>query len=536
MQTRAGTWRDQRRCDTAASRPPRRTVAPVDGGPVCSLEAQSMQITSSGPTRTQRFSVVLSIELWERFGYYGMQALLVLFLVQRLGFADREANLLWGAFGALTYAAPAIGGWLGDRVLGSRRSMVAGAACLLLGYALLAAPSEARILLWLGMGAIVTGNGLFKPNAANLVRRIYEGDDSRLDAAFTLYYMAVNVGSTVSLLLSPWLKDHYGWHAGFAASAVGLGLGLACYVALRARLSATGSVPDAVALPARTGWSILAAVALAVLAVALVLQHPVLARTVIWAAGIAILAIWARIYLSAAENERPGLMTAYLLTIEVMLYFVFYQQQPTSLTLFALRNVAPDFRIGGLTLFSMSAGQFQALNPIWIMLLSPLLAWIYGALGRRGRDLQVPVKYLLGFGLVTAGFVVWWLATGPGAPDRVSPWIMVAGYGLVSLGELLISALGLAMLSRYTPVRVSAFMMGAFYVAVGIALYVGSMVANLAALPPGLDTMPAAQSLPLYHGLFLNLMLGGAGVTAVVAVLLPVLRRLDQAHRTANPV
>ncbi len=492
-------------------------------------------ITVPGPTRTQRFSVVLMIELWERFGYYGMQALLVLFLVQRLGFADTQANLLWGAFGALTYAAPAIGGWLGDKVLGSRRAMLSGAACLFVGYALLALPSEARAVLGLGMGTIVIGNGLFKPNAANMVRRIYEGDDSRLDAAFTLYYMAVNVGSTVSLLLSPWLKDQYGWHAGFAASAVGLGLGLAGYGLLRARLAGTGSAPDAVGLPARTGWSILGAVLLAILAVALVLQHPLLARAVVWLAGLAILTIWAWLYAAAAPRERPGLLTAYLLTLEVMLYFVFYQQQPTSLTLFALRNVAPDFRLGGVTLFSMSAGQFQALNPISIMLLSPLLAWIYGALGRSGRDLQVSVKFLIGFGLVTAGFVVWWLATGPGAPPLVSPWVMVAGYGLISFGELLISALGLAMLARYTPVRVSAFMMGAFYVAVGVALYTGSMVANLAALPPGLATVPPAQSLPLYHDLFGNLVLGGLGVTAVVLVLLPVLRRLDRAHHLANP-
>ena len=201
--------------------------------------------------------------------------------------------------------------------------------------------------------------------------------------------------------------------------------------------------------------------------------------------------------------------------------------------MFALRNVDPDFRLGGTTLFSFSASQFQALNPLWIMILSPVLAVIYSTLGRQNRDLPIAAKFLLGFVLVTAGFGVWWLATGPGSPARISPWIMVAGYGLVSLGELLVSALGLAMIARYTPVRLSAFMMGAFYVGIGVALYIGSAVANLASLPPDLLSAGAEQSLPIYHRLFLNLLELGLLVTALCAAMLPVLRRLDRAHRAA---
>ncbi len=492
-----------------------------------------MSITAPSPTRTQRFTVVLLIELWERFGYYGMQALLLLFLVERLGFSDHDANLLWGAFGALTYAAPAIGGWLGDQVLGSRRAMVCGAACLFLGYLALALPSDGRALLGLSMGTIAIGNGLFKPNAANLVRRIYEGDDSRLDAAFTLYYMSVNVGSTVSILLSPWLRDRFGWHAAFGMSALGLALGLAGYAMLRHRLDRIGSAPDARRLPPRIGWLVLGGVVATILAVMLVLQHAGIARACVWLAALGTLAVWVRIYRGATQAERPGLLIAYLLTIEFMLYFVFYQQQSTSLTLFALRNVDPSFRLGGVTLFSFSAAQFQALNPLWIMVMSPVLAWIYAALGRHGRDLPISVKFLLGFGLVTAAFVVWWLGTGPGAPAHVSPWLMVAGYGLVSTGELLISALGLAMIARYTPIRLSAFMMGALFVGLGVALYLGSAVANLASLPPGLATADAAQSLPIYHRLFLNLLELGVAVTALCAAALPLLHRLDRAHHAA---
>ncbi len=489
-----------------------------------------MQTTIAGPTRTQQFSVVLAIEFWERFGYYGMQGLLLLFLVQKLGFNDGAANLLWGAFAALTYAAPAIGGWLGDQVLGSRRAMVAGATCLGLGYALLGIPTAQHWLLYLGMGTISIGNGMFKPNVANLVRRIYEGDDSRIDAAFTLYYMSINVGSAISLLLSPVIAAHFGWHAGFGTSAIGLAAGLLVFFFLRTRLSAIGSAPDFRPLPGRTALFTLLGVIAAILVVMIVLQHPEVARFTIWVAGLCTAGILAWLFGRLAPHERPGLLIACLLIVEVIAYFIFYQQQATSLTLFALRNVDPALSIGGVTLVHISAAQFQSLNPIWIMIFSPVLAWLYSTLGKRGRDPQISTKFLLGFALVTTAFLVWWLATGSAAPARVSPWVMVLAYSFISAGELMISALSLAMISRYTPQRLSAFMMGALFVAYGAALYIGSAVANLAALPPALRTAPPEETLPIYHHLFLGLMEFGIVVTLLAALLIPVMRRLERAH------
>ena len=145
-------------------------------------------------SQTRSFTTVFLIEMWERFGYYGMAALLVLFMVDRLGFTDSHANLTWGAFTALVYAAPSIGGWIGDKVLGARRTMIIGASVLCAGYLMLAVPNDHLTYMYASLGVIVVGNGLFKANAANLVRRIYEGDDARIDSAFTIYYMAVNIG------------------------------------------------------------------------------------------------------------------------------------------------------------------------------------------------------------------------------------------------------------------------------------------------------------------------------------------------------
>jgi POT family proton-dependent oligopeptide transporter len=177
----------------------------------------------SGASQTRSFTTVFLIEMWERFGYYGMAALLVLFMIDKLGFADSHANLTWGAFTALVFSAPAIGGWIGDKVLGARRTMIFGACVLASGYLMLSIPFDSLGYLYAALGVIVVGNGLFKANAANLVRRIYEGDDARLDSAFTIYYMSVNIGSTISMLATPWIKDHWGWHAAFAVCFVGMG-------------------------------------------------------------------------------------------------------------------------------------------------------------------------------------------------------------------------------------------------------------------------------------------------------------------------
>ncbi len=485
---------------------------------------------STPVSQTRSFATVFLIEMWERFGYYGMVALMVLFMVEKLGFEDSNANLIWGAFVALIYAAPAIGGWIGDHVLGSRRTMVSGAVILGAGYLMLALPTDNLQFLYLSLGVMVVGNGLFKANAANLVRRIYEGDDARIDSAFTIYYMAVNIGSTISMLVTPWIKDRWGWHPAFAVCCAGMLVGIVNYTLMHRTLARVGSRPD----DAPVRWGRVAGVAAGGVALALVttflLGHKALAVAAVWTAAVVVLAIFVLMIARADRSERSGLIAALVLIAQVILFFIFYQQMSTSLTLFALRNVDPGFTLFGHTLFSWSAGQFQALNPIWIMLLSPLLVWIYNALDRRGTAVPVAVKYMLGFAVVAAGFFVFAGSARFSVDGRVSSWFMVGGYGLYSLGELLVSGLGLAMIARYVPARMGGFMMGAYFVATGISQYLGSVVANLARMPS--HDLPATESLPLYVHLFSTLGWVAVGGTLVSCLLLPLMAKLSRAHQS----
>jgi POT family proton-dependent oligopeptide transporter len=484
-------------------------------------------------SQTRSFSTIFLIELWERFGYYGMAALLVLFMVEKVGFGDSKANLVWGAFTGLVYAAPAIGGWIGDKILGTRRTLPIGAAILAIGYLMLSVPTDNLYFLYASMGVIVVGNGLFKANAANMVRRIYDGDDAKIDSAFTLYYMAVNVGSTVSMMLTPWIKDNWGWHAAFAVCCTGLVLGMINYVFMVRTLNGIGSLPDEQPVRWNRLWAVLGIGFVSIFVVAFIVQHEDISDWCVNIAGVVVLAIFVYMIANGSRNERAGLIAALVLVVETLLFFIFYGQMSTSLTLFALRNVDLDWHVLGGT-FTWSPGQYQALNPIWIMLLSPVLAWAYTHFGKTGRDLPIAAKFALGFVVVALGFFIFGMSGATAVNGKISSWYMVWGYGFYSLGELLVSGLGLAMIARYVPSRMGGFMMGAYFVATGISQYAASKVANLASIPANI-TDPL-ESLAIYTRLFNNLGLLAVGGTVLAFVLLPLMKKLSATHSAQEDI
>lgn len=499
-----------------------------------------MAIQNPPVSQTKSFSTVFLIEMWERFGFYGMQVLMVTYMVKKLGFPDVDANLVWGAASALIYATPAIGGWIGDKFLGTRRTMLTGAVVLMVGYALLWIPTNSTYFLYIALGVIILGNGLFKPNAGNLVRKIYEGDEVKIDSAFTIYYMAVNVGSTISMLLTPWIRDyvgqHYGdalgWHTAFGVCSIGLILGLVNYFFMRRTLAHVGSAPDEKPPVLKNVLGIVGAGILIIAASAYILQNQGVAQACVYIAGVVILGIFVHLIRSSEPGERAGLIAALVLTIQTIFFFIFYQQMSTSLNLFAQRNVDLDFNLFGFHLLTWIPEQFQSLNAIWIVILSPILVWIYNALGRRGKDFPVAAKFALGFVAVAVGFFMYGLGANTAVAGKISSWYMVWGYGFYSLGEILVSGLGLAMIARYVPARMGGFMMGAYYVASGVAQYMGSVVANYAAIPDNI-TDPL-ESLRIYTSLFNKLGFVGVGCVLIAAAMLPLMKKLSLNHALAN--
>ncbi|MGO4501985.1 MULTISPECIES: peptide MFS transporter [unclassified Dyella] len=495
-----------------------------------------MAIQNPPVSQTRSFSTVFLIEMWERFGFYGMQVLMVTYMMKKLGFIDTKANLVWGAAAALIYATPAIGGWVGDKLIGTRRTMVTGAVVLALGYAMLWIPSNDPTLTYVSLGVIIVGNGFFKPNAGNLVRKIYEGDDVRIDSAFTIYYMAVNVGSMVSMTATPWIRDyvgaHYGdamgWHTAFGACAVGLVLGLINYSLMHRTLAHIGSPPDEQPVQLKRVFALVAASLVLVVVAAFILQSLLAAKICVYLAGIVILGIFVHLIRNAGKGERAGLIAALVLTVQTIFFFIFYAQMATSLNLFAQKNVNLSFDVFGVHVFNWIPEQYQNLNAIWIVLLSPVLVAIYNGLGRVGKDPSVAFKFALGFAAVAIGFFMYGIGAMSAVAGQVSSWTMVWGYGFYSLGELLVSGLGLAMIARYVPARMGGFMMGAYYVAVGISQYLGSVVANIAAMPENISS--PVESLNIYVSLFNKLGFVGIACTVIAVVMLPLMNKLSRSH------
>jgi POT family proton-dependent oligopeptide transporter len=493
--------------------------------------------TSTAPvSQTRAFSTVFMIEMWERFGFYGMQVLMVTYMMKKLGFIDIRANLVWGAAAALIYATPAIGGWIGDKLIGTRRTMKFGALVLSFGYALLWLPTDNEYPLYFALGVIIVGNGLFKPNAGNLVRKIYEGDDTRIDSAFTMYYMAVNIGSMISMTLTPWIRDYVGarygdsagWHTAFGVCSIGLILGLLNYALMSRALAHVGSPPDAHRVNRMRLVAVVAGGIAMVFLSAFILQSQTVARVCVYTAGVVILGIFVHLIRTSHRDERAGLLAALVLVVQTIFFFIFYQQMSTSLNLFAQRNVDLNFTLFGWHLFTWIPEQYQNLNSIWIVVLSPVLVFIYNSLGRLGKDPSIAAKFAWGFAAVAVGFFIYGVGARSAVNGQVSSWIMVWGYGLYSLGELLVSGLGLAMIARYVPARMGGFMMGAYFVASGISQYLGSVVANFAHIPQGI-TDPL-ESLSIYTSLFNKLGFAGIVCTLIAIAMLPLMKRLSASH------
>ena len=492
------------------------------------------------------FTVLFCIEIWERFGYYGMASLLVLYMVQQRGFADARAYSIWGAFSALVYAMPMLGGYLGDHVLGLRRTMVLGATTLALGYLLLSIPKDAA--LFPAMGLIALGNGLFKVNPNNLVSRLHEGEHSRLDVLFTIYYMSLQLGAFVSILLLPWIKDHPqwlitlgplrfdSWHLAFGVSALGLTLGLVNYGMFRDYLRPYGAEPDFKPLKLGTFAAVIViSLALAAL-LSEIIGYSAAALAVVILLMLLLIYVFARLLATGESGARNGVIACIVFTLMSIIWAVYNQQIYTSLTLFALRNVR-------LSLLGMHVepAQFQDLNQFWLAVLSLPLAWLYERRARTSRgDYSIAAKFTFGLYLLAAAFFLY-AASSLTAHDGVtSPGWLVAGYCAQSLAELLISALSFSMISQLVAARSRGIIMGGWFLGMGLSNYAGGAIAGLASIPAGMTA--ATATLPIYIRLFTWLALAALAAAIIATLLVPWLNRLTlvpaktgRSHHDAAP-
>lgn len=460
------------------------------------------------PKLSKAFWVVWAIELWERFGYYGVQAIIALYFVKQLGYSESHSFYIFGSFSAFVYGFVWIGGWIGDEYLGAKRTLVLGTIILMLSYAALALADEHTIFY--ALSGIVVGNALFKANPSSLISKMFQRGDAALDGAMTFYYMAVNLGSTFSIAVTPIVAQKYGWSSAFWLCSFGLFIGLSNYFFYRHVLTSLKTKPEQGPLNLkRLAWVIGGSLVFIII-VAQLLDYITLSNVIIYTVVAGGFLYFIKIALSLKGIERTKMLIAFILIIQATLFFVLYNQMPTSLTFFAVHNVNNNF-FGWV----IPPAEYQVLNPLVIVIMSPVLVRLYD----RYPATHI-TKFCIGMSFSAVAFLVLALPPYFSPNGLASPWWMVLTYFFQSTGELLISALGLAMVAELCPESMSGFVMGIWFLTSMLAGPVGAWVGAMTTPSPGAVHLSAIASMQVYSEVFLKVGL----VTALAALLMWLIR------------
>jgi len=425
--------------------------------------------------------LLFGVEMWERFSYYGMRALLVLYLVDKvhggMAWSKESAQRLYGTYGFLVYLLPVGGGWLADRFIGTHRAMLIGACIIACGHFSLALHGETPFFV--GLGLIILGTGFFKANVSTMVGQLYREDDPRRDGGFTIFYMGINLGALIGPLVCGSLaaSPRFGWHWGFGAAGVGMVIGLIMYLTLKHRyLPGIGLAPSE-------------------------------RREV--AAPVA----------PPRENQRQHILALLVIFVFIIFFWAAFEQAGSSMNLFADEHTRLQYGS-----FRIPAAWFQSVNPAVILIFAPVFAALWLRLGKRGRDPSTPAKMSFGLALVGVGFLI--LVAGARLSDAgalVSPAFLLGAYVLHTFGELCLSPIGLSVVSRLAPPRHVSLFMGLWFVATAMSEYIAG---HLAAAT---DKIARGEVFHLFGGqadFFFIFVVTSLVSAAALAALTPWLRKL----------
>jgi POT family proton-dependent oligopeptide transporter len=503
-------------------------------------------------------------ELWERFSYYGMRAFLVLYLYRQtytgafgmkkdtgeFGDFEESAYGIYAAYGALVYLTPLAGGFLADRILGFRKSIIWGATLMAAAQftlsfstgeqaidvssvpavtALAGVPGETAIstttpasgsktLLYLGLGLLVIGNGFFKPNISSLIGRFYAPGDPRRDGAFTIFYMGINIGAFLAPLTCGAIAEQVGWNYGFLLAGIGMVVGLLIFLYTSAQgylghyADPPGTAPDPAGHPAQPTDQAAEASAAADLGnggerstagsrggllvyLGTFLALPVVVMLIRWndildliLAVIGLAAIAYMLYLSSQYPvvERQRIWVIVVLLFFTAVFWSFFELAGSALNVFTDQNVDKTF--AGTFSEPLPTSAFQAVNAFFIMVFAPVFAWMWVKLARSGAEPAAPYKFVAGLVLLGAGFLVLNLGKGSAAATMVPAIFMILLYLLHTLGELALSPVGLSLVTKLAPARVVGFMMGFWFLSSAIAHQAGKWISS--ATEPPTDASP----------------------------------------------
>jgi POT family proton-dependent oligopeptide transporter len=450
-------------------------------------------------------------EMWERFSFYGIRPLLVLFMSAALadhgfGFERNEASAIVGIYAASVYLASLPGGWIADRLLGLRRAILYGACLISAGHLSigLSAFAGGKLTFFLGLILIVFGTGLLKPNISAIVGDLYPQGGARRDAGFSIFYMGINAGAFAGQIVTGFLGEAIGWHWGFAAAGVGMLLGLTIF-ALRAQptLGELGSYlsrnPDP-SISRRQATRAKSVLVIGLSAIALIvgltatglitLDAQVIGQYMTYLLVSLAVVYFSYLFIAGGLNgdEKKRVLVIAVLFLFAAIFWSAFEQAPTSLNLFA-----KDFTNRRVGTFEVPAVWFQSVNSAFIILLAPLFAAVWTRLGKKGRDISSPAKFSLGLLFAGVGFLVMIFAArivvSSGGVTKVSALWLVASYLFQTFGELCLSPVGLSSMTKLAPRRFVGQVMGLWFLAAAMGNLIAGLVGGRVN-PEKLNEMP----------------------------------------------
>lgn len=472
-------------------------------------------------------STLFFTEMWERFTFYGMRALLVLFLVDAVesggyGLDDRTATAIYGLYTAAVFMAALPGGWIADRLIGAQRAVLAGGVLMTLGNLMLTIPGP-KELFFGGLVVIILGVGLLKPNVSTLVADLYPEGGGRRDAGFTIFYMGINLGAFIGPLIAGWLALKYGWRIGFLAAAIGLPFGLLQFWLSRHLFNGAGAQPNRNDGGAGLGadWrrfgvamAIFATVAVLLFSGVVALDPARLAKGAAYVlVGMAAL-YFLYLFFGAGLDpvERRRMFVVLMMFFAVASFWAGYEQAGSSLNLFAKRHI--DRMVGG---FEIPAGWFQSVQPAFVILFAPAFSALWVWLSKRNLDPAAPLKFAFGLLLLGFGFLFMVAAANIVVGGMQSPaYLLVLTYLLTVFGELCVSPVGLSTVTKLAPARLVGQMMGVWFLGSSLGKLMAGLIAgsfdpnNLAAMP----------------GRYLDIVLYACGVGILLLLISPRMTKM----------
>ena len=477
--------------------------------------------------------VLFFAEMWERFCYYGMRGLLALYVIKSLAEGDAKAFAIYGAYTGLVYMAPVLGGWVADKILGYKISVIFGGILMAIGeFIILGGGIQ---WLYIGMAVIIVGNGYFKANISSIVGKLYDDQDVRKDSGFTIFYIGINLGALLATLVAVWVGETYGFKYGFGLAGFGMLLGIFIFIAGKKLYEHAAMPPDPENLHKKVFGPLTKFHVTILLSLLLFPFLYFLIQFNSWVGYLLILVAVYVVYTLIKAGLDGGKILLHRMIIFIILcllniiFWSLFEQAGTSLTLFADRNVNREAFLG---FWNMTAGQTQFFNPFFILIMGIIFSWMWLKLDKMNMNPNIPAKFGLGIILVGVGFLVTILGKEAAENFLVPMWTIVGLYFFHTVGELFLSPIGLSMVTKLAPSNMTGTLMGAWFLSFAGANYVaGSILAPLTGTGGHSSSgnevaLSAAESLNTYVDVFTQF--GWIAIISGTLVLLasPLLNKL----------